>query len=76
MADDHITADTNLEDLLSRHPEVTWVFVRRRMLCFSCDLAKFESIGDACRIYGQPTNALLAELSAAINSKSSSSGTT
>jgi len=74
LADVHISADTNLEDLLSSHPEVVWVFVRRRMLCFSCELAKFESVGDACRIYGQPTNALLDEIGAAIRGETLPTG--
>lgn len=62
MIDDRITAETNLEELLTRYPQVVPVFLRRRMLCFGCDLARFESIGDACRIYGEPADGLLGEL--------------
>lgn len=68
MVEDRITADTNLEDLLTQYPQVVPVFLRRRMLCFGCDLARFETVGDACRIYGEPVADLLAELIGAIRS--------
>ncbi len=66
MVEERITADTNLEELLARYPQVVPVFLRRRMLCFGCDLARFESIGDACRIYDEPVAGLLSELVDAI----------
>ncbi|HMM40870.1 MAG TPA: DUF1858 domain-containing protein [Thermomicrobiales bacterium] len=62
MVEERVTEDTNLEELLSRYPQVVPVFLRRRMLCFGCDLARFESIGDACRIYGEPADGILSEL--------------
>lgn len=66
MVEELITADTNLEELLTRYPQVVPVFLRHRMLCFGCDLARFESVGDACRIYGEEISGLLGELSEAI----------
>ncbi|HQZ88695.1 MAG TPA: DUF1858 domain-containing protein [Thermomicrobiales bacterium] len=66
MVEEIISTDTNLDDLVTRYPQTVPVFLRHRMLCFGCDLARFESIGDACRIYGEPVERLLEELIEAI----------
>lgn len=66
MVEEHVRAETNLEELLTAYPQVVPVFLRHRMLCFGCDLARFESVEDACRIYGKPVAPMLAELATAI----------
>ncbi len=73
MVEELVTADTNLEELLTRYPQVVPVFLRRRMLCFGCDLARFESVGDACRIYGEPVDDVLVDLIATIRAEDPSS---
>lgn len=61
-----IDAQMNLEELFHRYPLVTSEFIERRMHCVGCPLARFETIADACRIYRQPVDDLLAALTSII----------
>lgn len=60
-----IQADTNLDELLRRSPEVATVFIEQRMHCVGCPIARFETVADACRIYGKPLETFLRALCAA-----------
>ncbi|MBX6342703.1 MAG: DUF1858 domain-containing protein [Thermomicrobiaceae bacterium] len=57
-----IDARTNLDELVTRYPATAAVFVAHRMHCVGCDIARFETVEDACRIYRIPLDALLAAL--------------
>ncbi len=57
-----ITGETNVDDLLTRFPRTASVFVHRRMACVGCDVARFETLAEACRIYRQPLVAFLSDL--------------
>jgi hybrid cluster-associated redox disulfide protein len=57
-----VTADTIVEDLLTAFPGAARVFVRRRMHCVGCDMARFETVAEVCRIYNQPLDVVLEEL--------------
>ncbi len=57
-----IRADTTVDALLDRFPRAAAVFVARRMHCVGCPLARFETIADACAVYRQPIEAMLADL--------------
>ncbi len=57
-----ITGETNLDELVSRYPRTAGVFIRRRMQCVGCEVARFETLEGASRIYGMPLEDLLAEL--------------
>jgi hybrid cluster-associated redox disulfide protein len=59
---DEMTADTTVEEVITRFPVAARVFVRRRMNCVGCDIARFESLAEACRIYRQPLDQLLEEI--------------
>ena len=59
---DSITADTTIDDVVTRHPATARVFINRRMHCVGCEIDRFHTVADACRIYGQPLTSLLAEL--------------
>ncbi|ACZ38066.1 DUF1858 domain-containing protein [Sphaerobacter thermophilus] len=61
-----IGPDTNVEALLDRFPVAATVFLRRRMHCVGCSMARFETIADVCAIYRQPLQAMLADLNAAV----------
>lgn len=67
-----IDADSIVEDLIARFPSAAVVFVRRRMACVGCDIARFESIAEVCATYHQPVDPFLAELrvAAALGSRS------
>lgn len=60
-----IQAGTNLDELLQRSPEVATVFIEHRMHCVGCPIARFETVAEACRIYGKPLEAFLRALCAA-----------
>lgn len=51
-----------VDEVVSRWPMAAEVFVRRRMHCIGCEVARFETIADACRIYRQPVHAVVGEL--------------
>lgn len=59
---DDITAGTNVDALVTRFPRVALVFLRRRMACVDCPVARFETVADVCEIYRQPLDAVLADL--------------
>jgi hybrid cluster-associated redox disulfide protein len=61
-----ISADTNVEDLINRCRAVASVFIRRRMHCVGCSMARFETVADVCEIYHQPLDVVLADLRAAL----------
>ena len=61
-ASDLVTVDTNIDDLIEQFPGVASVFVRHRMACVGCDLARFDSVADACQWYGVAPATLLAEI--------------
>jgi hybrid cluster-associated redox disulfide protein len=65
-----ITADLVVDDIIDRWPATARVFIHRRMHCIGCAVARFESVADACRIYGQPLADVLAELRTAASSAS------
>lgn len=57
-----IQLDDNLERTFDLHPGAVRVFLDRRMACPGCDMAPFETVGEAARIYGVDPRELLAEL--------------
>lgn len=60
-----ISAALTIDEVIERWPATAGVFVKRRMHCVGCDVARFETLAGACRIYGQPLDVVLAELHAA-----------
>ena len=61
-ARESITADTTIDELVRRVPTAAEVLIRRRVHCVGCDLDRFHTVGDACRIYGQSLTTLVSEL--------------
>ena len=57
-----IGPETSVDEVVGRFPTTALVFVRRRMLCVGCEVARFETVAGACRIYRQPLGDVLAEL--------------
>lgn len=54
--------DMTVEEVLERWPALARVFVRRRMACVGCAMARFERLSDVARIYGVPPATLVAAL--------------
>ncbi|HEX5417901.1 MAG TPA: DUF1858 domain-containing protein [Chloroflexota bacterium] len=59
---DQISEDINVDELVTRYPETAGVFVRHRMNCVGCDVARFETLAEVCRIYRQPLDQILIEI--------------
>jgi hybrid cluster-associated redox disulfide protein len=61
-----VTAESNVDELISRYPSTVPVFVRHRMVCVGCEVARFETLAEACEIYHKPLEPLLADLQEAV----------
>jgi hybrid cluster-associated redox disulfide protein len=61
-----IGADTNVDELVSRYPSTVLVFIKHRMVCVGCEVARFESVAEACEIYRKPLEPLLIDLRRAV----------
>jgi hybrid cluster-associated redox disulfide protein len=57
-----VSANDTIEVLLTRHPRAARVLVDHGMHCVGCAIAPFETIGEACAIYGVSVTELLAAL--------------
>lgn len=57
-----ITADTTIEEVLMRYPRASEIFLKYGLDCIGCQVAEFESIGHASRVYGIDLEALLKDL--------------
>ena len=62
---DALTASTTVADVLHRRPLAARVLMNHRMHCLGCEIAPFETLAEACEIYGVAVRDLLAELNAA-----------
>ncbi len=60
-------------DLLTCFPEAIPVFVRHRMACPGCLMAKFETVEGAAGVYGLELRSFLDELQQALSSASGAS---
>jgi hybrid cluster-associated redox disulfide protein len=54
--------ESTVEQTLDQYPLLAAVFVRRGMACVGCAMARFDTLAEAARTYGQETEAFLAEL--------------
>jgi len=61
---DPLTASTTVADVLRKRPLAARVLMNRRMHCLGCEIAPFETLEEACEIYGVSLRDLLAELNA------------
>jgi hybrid cluster-associated redox disulfide protein len=59
---EEITTETVIDWVLTTYPATAPVFLRWRMQCVGCPIARFESIADACTIYQRPLDRFLTEL--------------
>ena len=59
-----LTASTTVADVLLKRPFAARILVNHRMHCVGCAIAPFETLAEACEIYGVSLEDLLAELNA------------
>jgi hydroxylamine reductase len=57
-----VSATDTIETLLASQPRAARILVDRGMHCVGCAIAPFETIAEACAIYGVPVEELLRAL--------------
>jgi len=62
---DYLTASTTLAEVLLKRPLAARILVNHHMHCVGCAIAPFETLAEACEIYGVSLRGLLAGLNAA-----------
>lgn len=55
-----------LEELITAHPSAARVLLARRMHCVGCAVAAFETLEEACAVYGLPLDEVLEDLGTAV----------
>lgn len=58
-------AQSVVGDLMRRWPATMGVFLRHRMLCIGCPIARFHTVARACAEHGMEREPFLGELRAA-----------
>ncbi|MEO1140521.1 MAG: DUF1858 domain-containing protein [Pseudomonadota bacterium] len=58
--------DLPLSDLMTQWPQTVPVFLRHKMLCVGCLISPFHTIVDACAEYHLDLDAIVAELTQAV----------
>jgi hybrid cluster-associated redox disulfide protein len=71
MSGPDISTDDTVAQALERHPEVAVVFVRLGMACVGCDMAPFDTVGDAAAAYDRAPEELASELNRATGAQDS-----
>ncbi len=66
MKPDQPHPDQTVAELLANWPATIAVFLRRRMACVGCVMARFETLHEAAVSYHIPTDELRAEIHATI----------
>jgi len=66
MAQEKITKDMNIKDVISKHPEVVPVFAKHNMGCIGCIAASFEKISDIAEVHGINVDLFVDELNKAL----------
>ena len=57
-----VNTDDMVSALLIRHPRAARVLLNHGMHCVGCAIARFETLAEACAVYGVPVEGLLDEL--------------
>ena len=57
-----VNADEMVSAVLTRHPRAARVFLNHRMHCVGCAIGRFETLAEACAVYGVSVEHILDEL--------------
>jgi len=66
MAEDAITEDMNIKEVIDKYPETLSVFAKYNMGCIGCIAASFEKISDIAAVHGVDVKTFVKDLNAAI----------
>lgn len=65
-----ISRESIVDDVMQSHPSSIAVFIRNRMHCPGCVMARFMTVADAAASHGVDADGLVAELAAALDPRS------
>ena len=66
VADEVITEDMNIREVIEKHPEVASLFAKYNMGCIGCIAASYEKIKDIAAVHGTDVKAFVRELNEAV----------
>jgi hybrid cluster-associated redox disulfide protein len=66
MADNKITEDMNIKEVIDKYPETVSVFAKYNMGCIGCIAASFEKIKDIAGVHGVDVNSFVNDLNSAV----------
>ena len=61
-----VSRDSIVGEVMESRPEAVAVFIRNRMHCPGCVMARFMTVADAAKSHGIELDGLMAELDAAV----------
>lgn len=67
MAEEKITADMNIKEVIEKYPEVVPIFNKYNIGCIGCIAASFESIKDIAAVHGIDVKKFVNELNQSLN---------
>jgi len=67
MAEEKITEDMNIREVIDKYPNAVSVFAKYNMGCIGCIAASFESIKDIASVHGIDIKAFVKDLNDLIN---------
>lgn len=69
MAEDKITEDMNIQEVIEKYPEIVSVFAKYNMGCIGCIAASFEKLSDIASVHGVDVKSFVKDLNEAINNE-------
>jgi hybrid cluster-associated redox disulfide protein len=57
-----VNATDTIAEILAERPDAARILIHRGMHCVGCAMTRFETLAEACAIYGISTDELLADL--------------
>jgi hybrid cluster-associated redox disulfide protein len=69
MAENIITEDMNIGEVIEKYPEVVPVFQKYNMGCIGCIAASFEKLSDIASVHGVDVKKFVEELNEIVREK-------
>ena len=69
-----ITADSLVQEVVDRHPQVVSDFVRHRLQCAGCTISPFRTLADSAREYAVAIEPLLKDMNELITTQDAGAG--
>lgn len=69
MANDAVSKDMPIGDVVRQHPETVPVFFKHGLHCIGCQVAAYESVADGAAAHGIDIDVLMKDLNEAVAEK-------